>query len=385
MLPTSFVLGPSSPAGSTSALQSSSLLVLGSFSRCFGPSSASFTLWFYVGVGFGYCFFVSSECVTNPAPVSPPKLDRHGFDVVDFIWPGDPDDVSQTVADEGVYSLQVMSLVALQASDPDTNMVLTLELKILNLVLSEMCLLLQIPFQHVESCSCVSYSGLYSLLCPTVYELTPPKYVNLLTSSGVWSLTVMGFMLLLMVCMSFVSDTHCSWDLSCTCWCNIYEGQKIFCQETLLPRLHKTFTVLLLWIQPVMIKGVENANFVAYIYMYIFCFSNESSDLRLIGRLTSAQLREVRLRGRPDRCYHDWLVGGLNPDKLQPPQPSSHRQSLPVSQQSHQVASPTHQRYFHPLALLPPPYPNQGGSHLRICADVSYKETRMLWQVQRRS
>lgn len=109
-----------------------------------------------------------------------------------------------------VYSLQVMSLVALQASDPDTNMVLTLELKILNLVLSEMCLLLQIPFQHVESCSCVSYSGLYSLLCPTVYELTPPRYGNLLTSSRVWSLTVMGFMLLLMVCMSFVADTHCS-------------------------------------------------------------------------------------------------------------------------------------------------------------------------------
>lgn len=54
-----------------------------------------------------------------------------------------------------------------------------------------------------------------------------------------------------------------------------------------------------------MIKGVKNANFVAYIYMYIFGFSNETSDLRLIGRLTSAQLREVRLRGRPDRCYHD--------------------------------------------------------------------------------
>lgn len=120
--------------------------------------------------------------------------------------------------------------------------------------------------------------------------------------------------------------------------------------------------------------------------MYSFCFFNKSSDLRLIGRLTSAQLHEVRLRGRPDRRFHDWLVGGLNPNKLQPLRsdrarlcPGSPIESLP----------PTHQRYFHPLALLPSPYPKQGwegrGSHLWICADVSYKETGMLWQVQRRS
>lgn len=241
-------------------------------------------------------------------------------------------------------------------------MVLTLELKILNLVLSEMCLLVQIPFQHVESCSCVSYSGLSSLLCPTVYEMTPPRYVNFVDlfqslvpdSYGVYA---------------FIDDLHefCFWY-----WLQLrfvlhllvqhLRGTKIFCQETLLPRIERTFTVLLLWIQPVMIKGVENANSVAYIYMYIFCFFNESSDLRLIGRLTSAQLREVRLRGRPDRCYRDWLVGGLNPDKLQPPQPSSLRQSLPVSQQSHQVASPTHQRYFHPLA--PPPAVSKPGGEV---------------------
>lgn len=118
------------PIFSSWVLQSSSLLVLGSSSRCFGPSSASFTLWFYVGVGFGYCFLVSSECVTNPAPVSPPKLDRQEIPTM-----------CHRLQVMKVYSLQVMSLVALQASDPDTNMVSTLELKILNLVLSEMCLL----------------------------------------------------------------------------------------------------------------------------------------------------------------------------------------------------------------------------------------------------
>lgn len=284
---------------------------------------------------FGYCFFVSSECVTNPAPVSPPKFDRHGFDVVDFIWPGDPDDVSQTAGDEGLqFTSDVIGGPSgfwsrhqhglnIGVEDPE----LGIEWDVFaftdpfstrwKLFLRFLFWPLQPPLSHClweDTSQVCEFVDLFQSLVPDGYGVH--AFIDDLHEFCFWYSLQLRFVLHLLV-------QH-------------LRGTKIFCQETLLPRLERTFTVLLLWIQPVMIKGVENANFVVYIYMYIFCFFNESSDLRLIGRLTSAQLHEVRLRGRPGRCYHDWLVGGLNPDKLQPPHsdraclcPSSPIKSLP--------------------------------------------------------
>lgn len=103
-------------------------------------------VWFWTFC-FSLMFDQSSSTSSLPAVSLLNRVCCAQVDIIDALWPDDPENVSWLMK---VCSLLVMLVVVLQVSDLYNSTDLTLELNIYSLVLSEMFLVFQTLFSTVK-------------------------------------------------------------------------------------------------------------------------------------------------------------------------------------------------------------------------------------------